>query len=199
MKRSIGIIAVILFVAALVPPVWAHPGNGKGKGPGGGGSGGGGGGEPQAGGLPALEDRVEADEALIAALQSAVSTLQGEVTTLQGEVSGLESAVTALQGQVATLQGQNNFAVVTSACVVVSSSSSAGPVTATPVVAGECEVTFSENVSACSAQATLNNAFGEISVVSTTKSAVGDSYDVFTDVPAGTPAAAAFNLTVTCP
>jgi len=199
MKRSISIIAVILFAAVLVPPVWAHPGNGKGKGSGGGGSGGGGGGEPQAGGLPALEDRVEADEALIAALQSAVSTLQGEVTTLQGEVAGLESAVTTLQGQVAALQGQNNFAVVTSACVVVSSNSSAGPVTATPISVGECEVTFSKNVSACSAQATLNDALGEITILSATKAAVGDSYDVFTDVPAGTPAAEAFNLTVTCP
>ena len=60
MKRSISIIGSILLAAALTSPAaWAKPGNGKGNG----GGGGGGGGESQAGGLPALEDRVEADEA----------------------------------------------------------------------------------------------------------------------------------------
>ena len=60
MKRSISIIGSVLLAAALISPAWAKPGKG---------GGGGGGGEPQAGGLPALEDRVEADEALIATLQ----------------------------------------------------------------------------------------------------------------------------------
>ena len=180
MKRSVIVVFSILFAAALVSPALAKPGKGKGNG-----GGGGGGGEPQSGGLPALEDRVDADEALIATLQTQVSTLMSEVT--------------ALQGAVGVLQGQNNFAVVSPACAVVSSSSNAGPVTSTPVATGECEVTFSEDVSACAAQATLINSFGEITVASATKVSVGDSFDVFTDVPAGTPAAAGFNLTVTCP
>jgi hypothetical protein len=59
MKRSISIIGSILLAAALTSPAWAHPGKGKGGGSGSGS----GGGESQAGGLPALEDRVEADEA----------------------------------------------------------------------------------------------------------------------------------------
>ena len=100
MKRSISIIGSILLAAALTSPAWAHPGKGNGKGNGGGVDGGSGGGESQAGGLPALEDRVEADEALIATLQTQVSTLMSEVTALQ-------TAVSDLQGQVTT------FAMVT--------------------------------------------------------------------------------------
>jgi hypothetical protein len=196
MKRSISIIGSILLAAALTSPAWAHPGNGKGNGGGSGGSGGsggGGGGEPQAGGLPALEDRVEADEALISTLQTQVSTLMSEVTALQG-------AVTTLQGEVTTLEGQNNWAVVSSACAVVASSSSAGAVTAAAGAIGECTVTFSKDVSACAAQATIvGSTGGEISVTSTTKTIVGDSFLVSTFVPAGTPADSAFNLTVTCP
>ena len=49
MKRSISIIGSVLLAAALISPAWAKPGKG---------GGGGGGGESQAGGLPALEDRV---------------------------------------------------------------------------------------------------------------------------------------------
>jgi hypothetical protein len=63
MKRSIGIIGSILLATALSSPAWAH---------------GHGGGESQAGGLPALEDRVDAQDVLIA-------TLQGQVTALQGQ------------------------------------------------------------------------------------------------------------------
>lgn len=177
MKRSIGIIGSILLAGALVSPVWAHPGKG---------GGGGGGGEPQTGGLPALEDRVTADEALIATLQTQVSTLMSEVTVLQGAVT--------------TLQGQNNWAVVSSECVLVSSSSSAGAVTAAAGVVGQCTVTFSKDVSACAAEATIvGSTGGEISVVSTTKTIVGDSVLVSTFVPAGTAADSAFNLSVTCP
>jgi hypothetical protein len=198
MKRSISILGGILLALALMSPAWAHPGKGKGGGGGGptgptGPTGPGGGGEPQAGGLPGLEDRVEADEALIATLQTQVSTLMTEVTALQG-------AVSTLQGQVAILQGQNNFATVSSACAVVSSSSSAGAVTATPGATGLCTVTFSKDVAACAAQATIvGSTGGEISVTSTTKTIVGDSFLVSTFVPAGIPANAAFNLTVTCP
>src|SRR5579863_8450475 len=124
---------------------------------------GGGGGESQKGGLPALEDRVDALTALVA-------ILQGDITTLEGEV--------------ATLQGQNNFAVVASDCSITSSSSSAGTPTSTDLGTGECEITFSENVSACSATATVvGTTGGEVSVASATKNATGDSFIVYTFVP----------------
>ncbi len=154
-------------------------------------------------GFQALEDRVEADEALIATLQTQVSTLMSEVTALQGAVTVLQGDVTTLQGDVATLQGQNNFAQVdetATTCTLVDSSSSAGPVSATFVSDGECEVTFSKNVSACSSVASIvGTTGGEITVASATKAVTGDSVLVYTDIPAGTAAAADFNLTVTCP
>jgi hypothetical protein len=155
MKQGIRVIGGILLAAALSSPAWAKHGKG---------GGGGGGGESMAGGLPALEDRVDAQDLLIA-----------------------------------TLQGQNNWAQVSSTCTILNSSSSAGAVSATPVVTGECEVTFSKDVSACSSVATIVGVPGEISVAGATKTITGDSVDVFTDVPAGTPANTAFNLTVTCP
>jgi len=193
MKRSISIIGSILLAAALTSPAWAHPGKGKGNGNGGGGagagSGGGDGGESQAGGLPALEDRVEADEALIATLQTQVSTLMGEVTALQG-------AVTALQGQ-------NNFAVVgetATTCTLLASSSSAGPVTATFISNGVCQVTFSKDVALCSSVASIvGTPSGEISVTPSTKTVTGDSVTVSTFIPAGTASFSGFNLTTTCP
>src|ERR1700730_5612344 len=159
MKRSISIIGSLLLAAALISPAWAKPGKG---------GGGGGGGESQAGGLPALEDRVEADEALIA-----------------------------------TLQGQNNFALVAESattCTLLASNSSAGPVTATFVSNGVCEVTFNKDVSLCSSVASIVGATGgEITVTSTTKTVTGDSVNVATFIPAGTPGFANVNLTVTCP
>ena len=204
MKRSIRIISCVLLSAALASPAWAGHGHGKGGPPGPSGPTGASGpddpGESQAGGLPALEDRVEADEALIATLQTQVSTLMTEVTTLQGEVTTLMGEVSTLQGQVATLLGQNNFAQVSPACAILNSSSSAGPVSATPVSPGVCEVTFSKNVSACSAVATIVGVTGgEVSVSSATKVATGDSIIVDTFVPAGVAAPSDFNLTVTCP
>ena len=205
MKRSIRIISCVLLSAALASPAWAGHGHGKGGPPGPSGPSGPTGAsgpddpESQAGGLPALEDRVEADEALIATLQAQVSTLMTEVTTLQGEVTTLMGEVSTLQGQVATLLGQNNFAQVSPACTILNSSSSAGPVTATPVAPGSCEVTFSKNVSTCSAVATIVGVLGgEVSVSSATKVATGDSIIVDTFVPAGVPAPSDFNLTVTC-
>jgi hypothetical protein len=188
MKQGIRVVGSILLAAALASPAWAGNGHGKGNN----GNGGGGGGESMAGGLPGLEDRVEADEALIA-------TLQGQVAALQTAVAALQTAVAALQTAVTDLQGQNNFAQVSSACAIINSSSSAGPVTAAPVATGECEVTFSKDVSGCSYVATIAGPPGEISVVGATKTIAGDSIDVFTDVPAATPANEAFNLTVTCP
>ncbi len=154
MKRSIGIIGSILLATALSSPAWAH---------------GHGGGESQKGGLPALEDRVDAQDVLIA-----------------------------------TLQGQSNFATATetnSTCSLVNSNSSAGAVTATFIANGDCEITFSKDVSACSAVATIvGDGGGEISVTSTTKTNSGDSWEVFTfPVVDETEAFANFNLTVTCP
>lgn len=179
MKRSIRIVGCIVLSAALAAPAWAKKG--------GGGSGKGGGGESQAGGLPALEDRVDA--------------IDTEITTLMSEVSGigtLTTDVTTLMNEVADLEGQNNFAVVSAACAITSGSTSA--VSATPVSAGECEVTFSKDVAACSSVATIVGAMGEVSVMGgVMKTVAGDSVDVFTDVPAGTPTSEAFNLTVTCP
>ena len=193
MKRSISIIGSILLAAALTSPAaWAKPGNGKGNG----GGGGGGGGESQAGGLPALEDRVEADEALIATLQTQVATLVTEVTALQG-------AVSTLQTEVADLVGQNNFAVVgetAATCTLLASHSSAGPVTATFISDGVCQVTFSKDVALCSSVASIvGTPSGEISVTPSTKTVTGDSVTVSTFIPAGTASFSGFNLTTTCP
>jgi TolA-binding protein len=194
MKRSISIIGSILLAAALTSPAaWAKPGNGNGNGKGNSGSKGG---ESQAGGLPALEDRVEADEALIATLQTQVATLMSEVSALQG-------AVSTLQTEVADLEGQNNFAVVgetATTCTLLASSSSAGPVTATFISDGVCQVTFSKDVAACSSVASIvGTPSGEISVTPSTKTVAGDSVTVSTFIPAGTPSFSGFNLTTTCP
>ena len=123
-----------------------------------------GGGESQKGGLPALEDRVDAQ-----------------------------------QVQIDDLVGQNNFATATetvSTCSLVNSSSSAGPVTATFIANGDCEITFGKDVSACSAVATIvGDSGGEITVTSTS----ADSWEVSTYTSLGVEAFADFNLTVTCP
>src|ERR1700761_1226426 len=119
MKRSISIIGSILLAAALASPGWAGHGHGKGGPPGPTGpTGPGDPGESQTGGLPALEDRVEADEALIATLQTQVATLMSDVSALSGEIATLQTEVT-------DLQGQNNWAVVTSAGAIERASSAA--------------------------------------------------------------------------
>lgn len=193
MKRSISIVGSILLAAALTSPAWAHPG----KGNGGGSGGGSGGGESQAGGLPGLEDRVEADEALIATLQTQVATLMSEVTALQ-------TVVSTLQGDVATLQGQNNFAVVTetsTTCTLAHSSSVPGPVTATLVSDGQCAIDFGKNVSGCAFEATINSiAPAQITAISDPADATGDTVLVETFNPAAPGTLANnFSLTVTCP
>ncbi|HZC46051.1 MAG TPA: hypothetical protein VE243_06210, partial [Candidatus Acidoferrum sp.] len=143
MKRSVSITACLVLAAALSSPAWAK--NGKG----GGGGGGGGGNESQAGGLPGLEDRVEADELLITTLQAQVSTLMGEVTTLQGQVATLQTAV-------ADLQGQNNWAVVNADGTIARASSISVVEGDTHVAAsGIYEVNFGKDVSKCAYQATL--------------------------------------------
>jgi uncharacterized coiled-coil protein SlyX len=187
MRQGIRILGTILLAAAVSSPAWAKKG--------------GGGQESQAGGLPGLEDRVEADEVTIAMLVTEVATLNTEVAALQTAVTTLQNDVAELETDVTDLEGQNNFATATetaTTCTLVNSNSSAGPVTATFVAAGECEITFSKDVSGCSAVATEVGAAGYgPTVVSATKTIAGDSWEVFTFL-AAVQTAENFNLTVTC-
>ena len=113
--------------------------------------------------------------------------------------------LSALEDRVNELEGQHSFARVietAATCTVVSSSASTGPVIATFIADGDCLITFSGDVAVetCSAVATIvGDTAGEIAVNSTMKTALGDSWEVFTFDLAGTPAAANFNLTLTCP
>jgi len=201
MKRSISIFGGILLALALMSPAWAHPGKGKGGGGGGptGPSGPGDPGESQAGGLPALEDRVEADEALIATLQTQVATLMSEVTALQG-------AVSTLQTEVADLLGQNNWAVV-NVDGTIARASSAAVVVGNPHVAGSgvYEVNFGKDVSKCAYEATLGGTgtlavpAGEVTVTGDTDADSPNDVTVSTFNSAGTATDSSFHLTVTCP
>jgi flagellar capping protein FliD len=196
MRQGIRIFGTMLLAVALCSPVWAKANKGKGGGSGGGSDEA----ESQAGGLPGLEDRVEADEALIATLQAEVGTLTTEVAALQTAVTTLQSDVTALQTAVTDLAGQNNFAQgVETASTCTLGATSASVVSATFVSLGVCQVTFNKDVSGCSAVASaVGTTGGEISVASTTKTASGDSWNV-SSFAAGVAAASDFNLTVTCP
>src|SRR5579863_2419714 len=150
MRRSISIIGGILLAASMSSPGIAlakHNGGG-----------GGGGGESQAGGLPALEDRVDA-------LQTEVDTLTTQVDTLTTEVTDL--------------QGQNNWAVVNSGGTVVRSSGAVGSVTATRLAAGQYEVTFSKDVSGCVYEATI----GDTATTPPTQGQISVSGDTDTDNP----------------
>lgn len=210
MKRSIRIIGCVLLGAALASPAWAGHGHGKG-GPSGpsGATGPGDPGESQAGGLPGLEDRVEADEALIATLQVQVSTLMSEVTTLQGEVSTLMGEVSTLTTEVGDLLGQNNWAVVTAAGTIARASSAT--VTVADVHApgsGLYEINFGKDVSKCAYQATIGSTtavplpLAPQGVVTVAGDADADSpNDVFvqTSIAGGAAADFSFHLTVTCP
>jgi len=203
MRRSISIIGIILLAAALGSPAWAKPGHGKG-GPGGpsgpsGPTGPGDPGESQAGGLPGLEDRVEADEALIATLQTQVSTLMSEVTALQG-------AVGTLQTEVADLLGQNNWAVVNSDGTISRASSAAVVEGDIHVLgSGVYEVKFGKDVSKCAYQATLGGTgtlavpAGEVTVTGDTDGDSPNDVTVSTFNSAGAATDSSFHLTVTCP
>jgi hypothetical protein len=170
MRRSLSIIGGILLAATLSAPALA---GGKGSG-----GGNGGGGESQAGGLPALEDRVEADEGLIAALQSTLSTLQG----------------------------QNNWAVVAADGTLVRSLSSAGAVSVEKVATGQYEVSFAKDVSGCAYQATIGdtaNAVPTQEQISVSGDTDSDSpNDVFVqtfDKTGATATDSPFHLYVSCP
>lgn len=201
MKRSVSIIMSILLAAAVSSPAWAKPGKG-----------GGGGGESQAGGLPGLEDRVEADEALIATLQTQVATLISEVATLttdvaalqtavsalQTAVTALQTAVTALQTAVTDLQGQNNWAVVNAAGTVGNHSTNDATVTAEHVSTGVYEVNFGKDVSGCAYQATLGTGPGMVAAAGDSDADSTGDVTVSTFNSAGVATDTAFNLTVTC-
>ena len=184
MRRSFKIVGCVLLVAALGSPAWA--GHTKG------GGGGGGGGESQAGGLPGLEDRVEADEGLIATLQTQVATLMGEVTTLISEV--------------ADLLGQNSWAVVNSDGTIARASSVSVTEGDTHVAnSGVYEVHFGKDVSKCVYQATIGGTgtaavpAGEIEVTGDTDGDSPNDVTVSTFNSAGAATDSSFHLTVTCP
>jgi hypothetical protein len=167
-KKGLSIISGILLAVAVYTPALAA-GHGHGKGPGGG--------ESQAGGLPALEDRVDAAVA----------------------------DITTLQGQVAALQGQSNWAVVDGATGAVSRSfSSAGTVTSSRTSAGLYDVTFAKDVSGCAYVATLGDTgtgtplVGFINVSSDS----GDVHSVVVqtfDTTGLVPTDGSFHLSVSCP
>jgi hypothetical protein len=136
--------------------------------------------ESQKGGLPGLEDRVQADEALIQTLQN----------------------------QVSALQGQSSFAVVGSDGTIVRSNSMPGPVTlAVPHTAnsGIYEINFGKDVSACAYTATLGDTanaappVGEIAVSGDVDADNPNDVYVQTSDSTGAAADAPFHLTVTCP
>jgi hypothetical protein len=167
MKRIVVVSLGILLTVALSTPLLAKKGKGGGNG-----------GESQAGGLPGLENRVEADEALIAALQT----------------------------QVAALRGQNNWAVVKADGTLVRSQSSAGNVSVEKVATGQYEITFAKDVSGCAYEATIGdtaNAIpvqGQISVSGDTDSDNPGDVFVQTFEQNGTsPTDSPFHLYVSCP
>jgi hypothetical protein len=209
MRQGIRIFGSIVLAAALSSPAWA--GNGHGKGKSGGSGGGGDEAESQAGGLPALEDRVEADEALIATLQAEVGTLNTEVAALTTAVNELETDVTDLETAVADLQGQNNWAVV-NANGTIARASSVSVVAGDPHVPGSgvYEVNFGKDVSKCEYQATIGSATAvplppPANFITVSGDTDGDSpNDVFVRIfsgPSGgvAPADSSFHLAVTCP
>jgi hypothetical protein len=167
MKRIVVVSLGILLTVALSTPLLAKKGKGGGNG-----------GESQAGGLPGLENRVEADEALIAALQT----------------------------QVADLRGQNNWAVVRADGTLVRSQSSAGNVSVEKVATGQYEITFAKDVSGCAYEATIGDtanaipAQGQISVSGDTDSDNPGDVFVQTFEQNGTsPMDSPFHLDVSCP
>jgi hypothetical protein len=177
MKRAIAVFTGILFAFVLAGPALAghgHHGNGNDNGNGDGNNGDG---NSQGGGLPGVEDRVKADEALIAALQS----------------------------KVADLQGQNNWAVVASDGDLVRSQSSAGKVTSEKIGTGQYEVTFAKDVSGRAYEATIGDTEaavptqGQISVSGDKDSDNPEDVFVQTFDKTGAIADSPFHLYVSCP
>ncbi len=203
MKKAISLVCVMLLVVALASVSLAGP---KTKG-----STSQNGGESQAGGLPALEDRVQKLEGEVgllntevAALQTAVSALQSAVTAIQSAVSALQTSVGNLQTSVTGLQGQNNWAVVNSSGTVVRHSGSSS-VTATKLGTGVYEITFAKDVSACAYVATIGDVGhvapspGQITVSGDVDGNNPNDVQVQTFDKTGTAADSAFHLYVSCP
>ncbi len=209
MKRTVSLVCVILLVAALGSVSLAGPKNKGGTSKNNG--------ESQAGGLPALEDRVQKLEGEVnllntevTALQTAVITLQSAVTSIQNAVSALQSSVSTLQSSVVTLQtsvtdlqGQNNWAVVNSSGSVVRRSGSAS-ITATKLGTGVYEVTFNKDVSGCAYVATIGDAGhvapspGQITVAGDVDGDNPNDVQVQTFDKTGTSADSGFHLYVSC-
>jgi hypothetical protein len=146
--------------------------------------------ESQKGGLPALEDRVDA-----------LTLLVDEQET---DIVDLETHVAALQTQVNKLLGQNQFAVVSAAGAIVRSSAGVTIETHT-VSSGAYELTFNKDVSGCAYVATLGDTahaappVGEVSVSGDTDSDNVNDVFVQTTNSAGAAADASFHLYVSCP
>jgi len=163
MKRSISIIGSILLAAAVSSPAWAKPGNGKGNG--------GGGGESQAGGLPALEDRVDA-------LQVQVNDLLGQnnfaVVNSDGTISRASSA-SVVEGDTHVAGSgiyEVDFGKDVSKCAYQATLGGTGT-TAVPA--------------------------GEVTVTGDTDGDSANDVTVSTFNSAGTATDSSFHLTVTCP
>jgi hypothetical protein len=162
MKQGMKIIGGVLLAAALSSPAWAKHGNG----------GGGGGGESMAGGLPGLEDRVEADELLITALQGqnnfAVVSAAGAVvrsSSTPGPVTVSHTAATGIY--------EVNFNKDVSGCAY--------------------EATIGDTATAVPVQGQISVS-GDVDADST-----GDVYVQTFDKTGVTPTDSPFHLTVTCP
>ena len=94
--------------------------------------------ESQKGGLPALEDRVDA--------------LTARVTIDEGLIAALTARVVTLETKVADLLGQNQFACVAADGTLGNHSTG---VTSTLLATGEFEVDFPKDIHACAAVATI--------------------------------------------
>ena len=160
MKQGIRIVGGILLAAALSSPAWAK--HNKPSGPP----------ESQKGGLPALEDRVEADEALITALQGqsnfAVIAADGTLvrsSSVPGPVTVEHAAATGIY--------EVNFGKDVSGCAY--------------------EATIGDTASAVPTQGQVSVS-GDVDADST-----GDVYVQTFDKTGVTPTDSPFHLTVTCP
>ena len=163
MKQGMKIIGGVLLAAALSSPAWAKHGNG---------GGGGGGGESMAGGLPGLEDRVDAIDLKIAALQGqnnwAVVSAAGAVvrsSSVPGPVTVEHTASTGIY--------EVNFNKDVSGCAY--------------------EATVGDTANAVPAQGQISVS-GDVNADST-----GDVYVQTFDKTGLTPTDSPFHLTVTCP
>lgn len=170
-------------------------------------------GNSQAGGLPALQRRVQKLEGQVALLISEVMSLKSDGAALKSRVDSLQNAVASLQDAVANLatavsdmQGQNNWAVVASSGNVVRHSGSSD-VVGTKLGTGTYDVLFTKaDVSKCAYTATIGDVGkaasatpGFITVTGGTVGGIPNDVQVQTFDKTGAPADSAFHLHVSCP